>query len=365
MMDDPRDLTKSFAEDYFAARNRFLNLAGDAKWAIESHPIAASGPAGEPLFIDVASKPGTGAAENRTVIVSSGLHGVEGFLGSAIQCAALERLTSSGGQVPRMVFIHALNPFGFAWIRRCNEDNVDLNRNFPAPGNVYRGSPADYAKLSWLLNKKSPPSPWEPFRALALAAILRYGIPRLKRAIASGQYDYSQGLFYGGAGPCETTRFVQTQFERWIGEGRGDVLHLDFHTGLGASGEFQFLADVPPTPEQAAHIRRLFGREVLAGPQSPVVAYQARGSISEWCQTVADERNYQYLCVEFGTYSPVKVLTALRAENRAQHWDRPGSASYRWAKGLLREAFCPSSPAWRQTTAAQGLDLIMRAVSAT
>ena len=27
-------------------------------------------------------------------------------------------------------FIHALNPFGFAWLRRVNEDNVDLNRNF-------------------------------------------------------------------------------------------------------------------------------------------------------------------------------------------------------------------------------------------
>ena len=26
--------------------------------------------------------------------------------------------------------IHALNPFGFAHLRRANEDNVDLNRNF-------------------------------------------------------------------------------------------------------------------------------------------------------------------------------------------------------------------------------------------
>jgi hypothetical protein len=26
--------------------------------------------------------------------------------------------------------VHALNPFGFAWLRRVNEYNVDLNRNF-------------------------------------------------------------------------------------------------------------------------------------------------------------------------------------------------------------------------------------------
>jgi hypothetical protein len=366
----PDDLTNAFAEDYFSARQRFLERVRDAAWSVASHQITATGPAGEPLFIDVAVRDGSGAAKDRTLIVSSGLHGVEGFLGSAVQCAALDWLAAhpsplprrggeGTGNWPRLVFIHALNPFGFAWIRRCNEDNVDLNRNFPAPGNTYRGSPDDYAQLNWLLNKKSPPSRWEPFRLLSLAAILRYGIPRLKRAIAAGQYDYPQGLFYGGAGPCETTRFVQSQFAGWLGNESGDVLHLDFHTGLGASGEFQLLADVPPTPEQAARIRRLFNREVLAGPQSPVVAYQARGSISEWCQIVAEERDYQYLCVEFGTHSPAKVLTALRAENRAQHWDRPGTPSYRWAKDLLKEAFCPRSLAWRQRAAEQGLDLIV------
>ena len=29
-----------------------------------------------------------------------------------------------------IVLVHALNPFGFAWRRRWNENNVDLNRNF-------------------------------------------------------------------------------------------------------------------------------------------------------------------------------------------------------------------------------------------
>ena len=29
-----------------------------------------------------------------------------------------------------IVLLHASNPYGFAWGRRVNEDNVDLNRNF-------------------------------------------------------------------------------------------------------------------------------------------------------------------------------------------------------------------------------------------
>jgi hypothetical protein len=363
-MDGPPDLTTYFADDYFAARRRFLALAENGGWSVTSHEMRATGPAGEPLNIDVAVRNGAVGVTGRTVIVSSGLHGVEGFLGSAVQCAAMNDFVNGlMTDVPRLIFIHGLNPYGFAWIRRCNEDNVDLNRNFPVRGNTYRGVPDGYARFDGLLNKKSPPSKWEPFRILSLLAILRYGIPRLKQAIAAGQYEFPLGLFYGGSGPCETTQFVQEEFARWLGNDSGEILHLDFHTGLGHAGDFQLLADVPLSPVQLERVRTLFGRDVLSGKQSSVVAYSARGSISEWCQTAAENRDYTYLCVEFGTYSPVKVLAALRAENRAHHWDRPQSVTYRWAKERLREAFCPRSLSWRRTAAAHGLDLVRRAIS--
>ena len=70
--------------------------------------------------------------------------GVEGFAGSAIQIQFLkERI--GGPELPRsfgVLLIHALNPYGFAHLRRANECNVDLNRNFvdfaqPLPENPY------------------------------------------------------------------------------------------------------------------------------------------------------------------------------------------------------------------------------------
>jgi hypothetical protein len=56
---------------------------------VEEHPIAGRGPQGEALAIDVAIVPG--GASRSTLVVSSGIHGVEGFLGSAIQHRLLER----------------------------------------------------------------------------------------------------------------------------------------------------------------------------------------------------------------------------------------------------------------------------------
>ncbi len=362
-MQSAPNLSPAFTEDYLAARERFLQLTSPPGWQVVSHPLSAVGPAGEPLFIDVAVSPGIGPAAINTVIVSSGLHGVEGIFGSAVQRAALERLKQRdpAASRPRLVFVHALNPYGFAWLRRCNEENVDLNRNFLSELQSYHGSPDGYAKLNPLLNHPTRPSPYEFFLFHSIVAILRYGLPTLKRAIAAGQYDFPQGLFFGGKGPAETTRIVQHQFAGWLGHG-GSVIHLDLHTGLGRRGDYQLLADFPPTPAQAARIRRLFGRDVASGHLSPSIAYVARGSIGEWCLKYAAGRDYNYLCVEFGTYRSTKVLAAMRAENRAHHWDVRDSQTYRWAKDRLVEMFCPRSESWRQRAAGQGVALIERAI---
>lgn len=40
-----------------------------------------------------------------------------------------------------MLFIHAVNPYGFAWRRRVNENNVELNRSFLLEGETHEGCP--------------------------------------------------------------------------------------------------------------------------------------------------------------------------------------------------------------------------------
>ncbi|KAL7540301.1 hypothetical protein ACHAXR_010016 [Thalassiosira sp. AJA248-18] len=79
--------------------------------------------------------------EGVNIIHSSGTHGVEGYIGSAVQIRFLHELflaneeqlgsktASSGDRVRRVLLIHAINPFGMRHHRRANENNVDLNRN--------------------------------------------------------------------------------------------------------------------------------------------------------------------------------------------------------------------------------------------
>jgi Protein of unknown function (DUF2817) len=266
-----------YSQTYQEVRLLFRKAAERAGAAIREYPVA-KGRTDHELVIDVAS---LGHPEPVwSLVVSSGLHGIEGFFGSAIQTAYLRtisgpELTDSRGQ---LVFIHALNPFGFAMLRRFNEDNVDLNRNFLLSGEKYLGSSKQYAQLDHFLNPPYPPRSGDFYLAKALWNIIRFRYRALKQAVAEGQFEYPKGLFFGGDKPSESTKIFQNEIIKRI-RGRC-IVHLDFHSGLGKSASYKLLV-----PKQRRHdlprYSAIFGPgnvEVIGGRKG--VAYDVR-AISE------------------------------------------------------------------------------------
>jgi hypothetical protein len=357
------DTSAFYSPDYPTARARFRAKAEALGLALEVHPIEATGPEGEALAVDVAL---AGDLDAQSVlVVSSGLHGVEGYFGAAVQLAMLER-GGVAATLPRgvmLVLLHALNPYGFAWLRRANEENVDLNRNFLGDGESYLGSPAHYAAYERLLNSASPPRRLDLFRVRSLLPILRHGMPAMKQAVAGGQFDYPRGLFFGGQGPSPTHRILAGNLGRWIGRARC-VLHVDFHSGLGRWGTYQLLLDPGVGPGGFDWLRSRFGERVRHSDPIGGIAYQTRGDLGSWCRATFAACAYDLLCAEFGTYPPLRVLEALRAENQAHFWCPPGDLATRRAKRSLLEAFVPSSPSWRGRAVAQGLEIVRRGIAA-
>ena len=351
-----------FPADYVTSRDRFRSAAARLGWPHLAHPIGATGPNGEDLTLDVAISPAADA--DCVLVVSSGLHGVEGPFGAAVQLAALERWATGAGPPAgvRYVFIHALNPYAYAHGRRVEANNVDPNRNFLLPGEVYRGSPDGYKHFDPLLNPKRPPVRWDGFVVRAWLALMRHGLPALKQALVAGQYDYPQGVFFGGHGPASTHRALRDRLRDWVGPA-ATVVHLDYHTGLGRWGTYKLLLDAPPSPDQRRFLDRWFGPETYEEDNANGVAYLPRGSFGPWCVAQQLAADYLYLVAEFGTYGPVRMLGGLRAENQAHHWGRPGDPNSERAKANLRELFCPADPHWRTRALAQGLELVERAAA--
>jgi hypothetical protein len=279
---------------------------------------------------------------------TSGLHGVEAYAGSAIQLALLAS-PPIVGERDALALVHVLNPYGMAWTRRTNENNVDLNRNFCAQASERSGAHPLYRKLNALLNPRSAPAV-DAFPARAAAWALRHGFHTMKQAIAEGQYEYPHGLFYGGAQLEEGLRL----YLGWLAShcaGAERLVAIDVHTGLGRWACDTLFAE-GGCGAWYEELEKALGRTIVDAGRGRSVAYVTRGGLASAVQ--ASVKDVQTCCImqEFGTYGPLRVLAALREENRCHFHGSPEERKR--ARARLREALCPRSAQWRRRVVEQG-----------
>ena len=348
-----QNMNNYFSPDYVTARARFQASVTRAGGRFDSLGIDAKGPKGEDLTIDIGW---FGSAKPKRVVVHScGLHGVEAFAGSAIQLQWLdEGLPSlSGGAAIAMV--HVVNPYGMAWLRRVNENNVDLNRNFLAAGEVFAGAPEGYRMLNAFLNPPTPPS-HDLFYVQAGWLVARHGLKTLQQAIAGGQYDYPKGLFFGGKRLEQGPAKFQEYMARCL-TGVEFIVAIDIHTGLGKFGDDRLLVDAASA--SFAKMRSVFGERVQA-LDSTGVAHQTRGANYNMYYRLFPEARTYFAAQEFGTYHAVRVVKALRAENRRHQYGAGGIDHA--TKAELREMFNPAAEEWRTAVLRRGREVIRQAL---
>lgn len=351
------ELDTLFSPDYATARGRFRSAAQSSGATLEALALDARGPGGEHLTIDIAVLGAPGA--RRVLLHTCGLHGVEAFAGSAVQLAALADPPVRPDDCA-LVLVHVLNPYGMAWLRRANENNVDLNRNFPTPGGRRAGAPALYTRLDPLLNPLAAPGP-DRFRWKLAAAALRHGIPALTQAIAEGQYEFPRGLFFGGRaleqGPALYLDWLRRNLSRAV-----YLFALDLHTGLGRRGAETLIREPGVSATPVAELERAFNRRFL-DPATGSTAYRSRGSMGGALPQTLPGVRVEFILQEIGTRHPIAVLHALREENRGHHLG--GASPAHPANKALRDALCPPSPKWRRQALERGLGLLRAAAAWT
>lgn len=351
-----------FSRTYVEARQRFRSGSARLGAEQEALPIGVEGPDGTPLTIDMAWHGPRDA--KRIVVVSSGTHGVEGYMGSAAQLAVYDQPIELRDDVA-LVMIHAVNPYGFAFVRRVNEDNIDLNRNFLLEGQAYTGSPEAYRQLDAMLNPPRPPGPLSlpAFFGRTAGKIAKYGFASLKSAVAGGQYDFPMGVFFGGNGPSNTMLQLQKAVPRWFGHAE-HLLWIDYHTGLGKPATFKHLVDHTSDSPRLRWLVDTFGPEVQSWDAGDGVAYAIRGGLGVWMQAMLPAAEVDVLAMEFGTVPALKVITALHLENRAHHYAAPYSLVRQQAKERLMRTFNPESTGWRDAVVDKGQHAVFVALDA-
>ncbi len=353
------EATHYYSADYFSARERFLTASNRLGLAHHSLHIHAPSPNDEPLTIDVtvAGDPKPKSA----IVLTSGVHGVEGLFGSAVQSAFLEQLTASWSPPANgaVVLIHAINPFGFAWRRRFNEDNIDLNRNFLLPEEEYSGSPPLSAAFRSAMKPGRPRTRFGFWTARFALLAMRHGVRSFWETLPVGQYDYPDWLYYGGGAPAQSSQALQSFLPTVLDEAE-EVVHLDFHTGLGRWAECELLVSESEGLDNCAWWLEHFDGKFVRKLKSFTQAYEVRGGFGPWLRALFPDCRYRYSTAEFGTYSPMRVIGALADELRWHGEIGTGSANHS-SRRRLAETFVPKSRSWRAKTLHTGLSLVQRA----
>ena len=352
-----------FSPTYASARANFLLAADRAEARVDVLTnTAANAPDGGTLTTDVAVL-GPPDAEG-ALLVFSGTHGPEGFVGSAAQIALLDSLTARSDEQPvRVVLVHAVNPWGFAHISRTTENNVDLNRNFidwrtAAPANP------PYEELHPLL---CPPQ-WsakalEDADAGREAWIARNGQNAYIDVTSRGQYSHPDGLNYGGAGREWSNQALETIIGRHLA-GVKRIALIDWHTGLGERGEPFFLCFNErggPGWERACAWwgrDRVESRGGFGGAGRP----NYTGLLFHGVQHFAAGAEVTGAVIEFGTLSQAAMQRALQIDRYLKFGGALAPQQRAEMREQLLDAFSPFSPDWRRSTLAHAIAIQRQAL---
>ncbi|MFJ7969380.1 M14 family metallopeptidase [Streptomyces sp. NPDC096324] len=344
------DTSDTFPPDYSRARAAFLGAAEEAGARLRTFTLPGHlGPDGGELCVDTAW---LGPPDPAKLLVTvSGTHGIEGFCGSACQTGILLRegvAKAAAESGTGVLLVHSLNPYGFAYLRRVNEDNVDLNRNFvdhaaPPHNDAYDAVhptlvPADAAAFV-------------PGDLVAELTALRgrLGAQHLQEAVTRGQYRHPDGLFHGGRAPVWSRRVFETVVAEQIA-GAGHVGYIDLHTGLGERGAGEPIFRGGRDADAHQRARRWYGDALTASEEGTSSSTPIVGNTAT---AVADGLGpggrLTAITLEFGTQPGPEVLVALCADAWLHRNRPPADAVRSGLKRLIRDAFCPADDArWRE-----------------
>lgn len=342
-------VAEDFVLPFSEARRQFRSLASTALDTLPgqllhfAHP--KTGPQGEALSSDWLWL-GEDSAPAVLVMIS-GTHGVEGYAGSGLQRHLLPDLVSVLQQRANLavLMIHTLNPWGYAWQRRGDHQNIDLNRNFidfaaPLPVN---------AAFNDLLPALAMP---REERSLLLNQWQRtLGTTGYEEAVSGGQYQHRDSLFYGGQKPSWSHQTLISGLNTLSLNRARNVLVLDLHTGLGPYAYGELISDHEPGSAGDIKAAQWFGNQVARPALGTSSSVPKTGLMDYYFYQLLGNRGC-YLTYEMGSFGTDALFDVLCEEQRFYNNNQDSS------EGSLSETdtpaslammrhFCPNDPHWQ------------------
>ena len=349
---------ESFRTDYEDIRLHLQELSDGLGAEFASHPIDES----DGLYIDSFYLPSRDTQTN-LVVLTTGVHGIEGYIGAAMLDVFFGEIYPTLDHSDTGVLVVAnVNPYGMKHLRRYNENNVDLNRNFILDWDSFdRASNQEYPKVDTFLGPtgKIGNALWHEagfYLSLAKTAVTE-GADTISDALLTGQYEYPEGVYYGGDGDESSTVYLKDVFARCLESRYENIVHIDIHSGYGPRYNMVIFNSVFETMTEAESVAAFGYGNVIAHDSESF--YATTGDTTDFFYRLAQQKGTDTAlfstCFEFGTIGDAFFDTILSLhytvdENRNHFYPTDNAVSAQIVHENYMELFYPTETAWREKT---------------
>lgn len=315
------------------------------------------------VYIPAQKKP------EKLLIMTSGVHGIEGFTGSAIQRYFMsEVLDTNLLQNVGILLVHAINPHGFNYVRRVSENNIDMNRNFDVSKSLFEEKNEEYAKINQFLNPRKRANAGffvnGAFFVKTAYYINRYSMRTLRKAILKGQYEFKEGIFYGGNDFESQKDWLESLISKKV-DSYKFVFVIDIHTGYGKRGKLHILPGNVKNKERNSLLKKMFEGYVIDEPRNDNQFYDVKGGFIDYVGSLMPpNKKYIGTYFEFGTLDSQRLAGSIRSlhnmiiEKQGFHHGYKNKRAEKRIKERFREMFFPSSNIWRSQIMNQASEIL-------
>ncbi len=294
--------------------------------------------------------------KRKLLILSAGVHGVEGFTGSAVARMFMQEfITPDELSDTGLLILHAVNPYGFKNSRRVSENNVDMNRNAAFGDELYQTVNPGYSDVYDLINPVGPANRSSMgnrfFHLRAVTAIIQKSMQSLRQAILQGQYEFEEGVFFGGFRLEPQYAELVPVITPVINE-YPTVLMIDLHTGYGERGTLHLLTMPQDDPQVRLMLEEVFsGYAVDWGDAEDF--YTVTGDFTSFVGAMKNDGLYLPMAFEYGTMNSQTMMGSIKSlhttllENQGYIHGYASTEDEEKITAAFVEMYYPSSPEWR------------------
>lgn len=292
----------------------------------------------------------------KLLILTSGTHGVEGFVGSAVQQMFMQEILNAKMlDDTGVLLVHAINPFGFKYTRRVTENNVDFNRNCDTEISLFSSENSGYNDLYGMLNPEGKVNSGslknKYFMLVAINKLLQESMASLRQAVLQGQYEHKQGLYFGGNN-FEPQLAVLGEVFKDISKNYKTVFNIDLHTGYGERGTSHLFPNPIDDEKVKSRLENIFeGYEINWGDSDDF--YTINGSFTDYIGKLLSDKYYLPMLLEYGTLNSQSTVSSIKSIHNMVLENQGTQFGYKSAKDSLKikhsfmEMYNPSSEKWR------------------